>query len=86
MVFPCPSNQLSMIVAALFEPIIQRSVGPFPKLAFKAALATNSSLLEMRGFIEAARLNFRGVFPYTLWTAATAIRDQRAALGRHRST
>ena len=40
MVFPCPFNQLSMIVAALFEPIIQRSVGPFPKLAFKAALAT----------------------------------------------
>src|SRR5262249_49463261 len=29
-----------LIVAASFEPIIQRSVGPSPKLAFKAALAT----------------------------------------------
>src|SRR5215471_9637430 len=31
-----------LIVAASFEPIIQRSVGPSPKLAFKAALATQS--------------------------------------------
>jgi hypothetical protein len=43
--FPAPSfgrhpcDQLSMIVATSFEPIIQRPVGLFPKVAFKAALA-----------------------------------------------
>jgi hypothetical protein len=34
-----PCDQLSTILATSFEPIIQRSVGRFSKVAFKAALA-----------------------------------------------
>jgi hypothetical protein len=46
----------SMIVARSFEPIIQRSVGPISKVAFKAALAAQPEVIAAGDISRLRRL------------------------------